>query len=182
MIASLPDGFVSLVESCRQAAHHYQGAARVVGDPGLRLQFKHLAAARHDLGDVLGTVVGVTPVEAPIPMAEGGAVPLPWGGARASGSDPRSCADADGRVPLGGEEGPSVLDHGELHALVQALRQNDEAILGDLHRLRTGGAADVAAEIADALDRAVETLLGDLEKMRILEDLARTQPQPAGPR
>ncbi|EKV30529.1 hypothetical protein C882_4488 [Caenispirillum salinarum AK4] len=113
---------------------------------------------------------------------EGGAVPLPCGDARTFGSGPRSCVDAGGRVPLGGEEEPSVLNHGELHALVQALRQNDEAILGDLRRLRTGGAADIAAEIADALDRAVETLLGDLEKMRILEDLARTPPQAVGPR
>lgn len=165
-------GLQHLVVSCHQASERYHSAARAVGDPGLRLQFKHLAAARVEMGTELSIAAGVVAAT----QAVDARVPATAGPSSAPGPSPAASSGGCGRVILGGEDDGRPLERDELCALVRGLREHDESMLGDFRRMRP----DVTRDVAAALDRFVELLLADLEKMRILEDLARDVPNSAG--
>lgn len=154
MNAPRVDGLHHLVVFCHEASQRYQDAARTVGDPGLRLQFKRLAEARGVTGATLSVVGGVSvthlTVSAPV----------------------RVSSPAEEKVRLGGEAEPRPLNKSELHALVRSLRAYDEDMLAEFRRLRPHAVSEVAA----TLDLAVEGLMADLDKMRILEDLAHAPP------
>lgn len=79
-----------------------------------------------------------------------------------------------GRIPLGGEEKNEPLSRDKLRALVRALREHDELMLGDVRRLRR----ETASNISATLDHVAATLASDLEKMRILENLTEEVAQP----
>lgn len=54
-------------------------------------------------------------------------------------------------------------------ALPKPLRHHDESMLNAVQHMRTQASADIAS----VLDRMMETLLADLKRIRILEDMTR---------
>lgn len=160
MNALLPDGLHHFVAACNWASSRYTDAARVVGDPGLRLQFKHLATVRSEMGVALCAAAGVSASYAATNDDD-----FP----RVSPPPPTA-----GRIPLGGEEKNEPLSRDKLRALVRALREHDELMLGDVRRLRR----ETASNISATLDHVAATLASDLEKMRILENLTEEVAQP----
>lgn len=56
-----------------------------------------------------------------------------------------------------------------LCSLAQTLRHHDESMLNAVQHMRTQASADIAS----VLDRMMETLLADLKRIRILEDMTR---------
>lgn len=154
------DGLIHLVSSCRQSSERYKGAARAVGDPGLRLQFKHVAASRAEMEAALSAAAGV----AEVIQAEA-TEPAPATGVFAAASTSGICR----RSVLGGEDHARPLGKAALCSLAQTLRHHDESMLNAVQHMRTQASADIAS----VLDRMMETLLADLKRIRILEDMTR---------
>lgn len=144
-----------LFTACEAGRALYAGAARTVGDPGLKLQFNHMAAAR---GDVLAEIAAVLGREV------------------ASVEQDASSAVAQlrvgGKVPLGGEDRSRPLAGDELCCLVRRLREHDEHLL-----LQMRQHVDTIPCVAtvQVLERAIGILSRDLDKIRILETLAAGQ-------
>lgn len=141
-----------LVALCRETQLRYASAARVVGDPGLRLQFNHFAAARGGLLDDISrlTGLGITHLEPPPPVS--------------------TVRTATGQPLLGGEDCRNRLEGAALCELVRTLRGQDERMLDACHRARSSHL--VGGACGDLLERVITGLQADLEKMRLLEDLA----------
>lgn len=143
-----------LFTACEAGRALYAGAARTVGDPGLKLQFNHMAAARADvlaeIAAVLGREVASLEQEAAAPVAR----------------------QRVGKVPLGGEDRPQALAGDELCGLVRRLREHDEHLL-----LQMRQHVDTIPCVAtvQVLERAIAVLSRDLDKIRILETLAAGQ-------
>lgn len=152
-------GLSPLYDACRSGQAQYAEAAGMVGDPGLKLQFNHIAAAREALLDDIAAVLGLEATPAAI-QEEAGTV------AR------------DGRRPLGGEVRRRTMKGDELCTLVRGLREQDEHLL---FQMRQHAGATPCIATTEVLERAIVLLSGDLEKIRILETLAAGQVDPSVP-
>lgn len=150
MTALAMDFLHPLFDACQQGRRHYVAAARQVGDPGLKLQFSHIASTR---AVILGDIAAVLGREA------------------AAGTDQDDTppeSTAMGRVVLGGEEQARTLSGSELCALVRSLREQDERTLV---QFRQHAATIPCVATIQVLERAITLLCEDLEKIRILESL-----------
>ncbi|SOE00436.1 hypothetical protein [Caenispirillum bisanense] len=144
-----------LFTACEAGRALYAGAARTVGDPGLKLQFNHMATARADVLAEIAAVLGREVVS----MEQDVAAPVArW--------------RVGGKVPLGGEVRPRALAGDELCGLVRRLREHDEHLL-----LQMRQHVDTIPCLAtvQVLERAIGVLSQDLDKIRILEALAAGQ-------
>ncbi|GAA0590100.1 hypothetical protein [Caenispirillum bisanense] len=152
MTALAMDCLNPLLDACQQGRRHYVAAARSVGDPGLRLQFSHIASARATILCDIAAVLGRDAA------------------AEAAQDDPpaETAPAAAGRVVLGGEDHDEGLSPAELCALVTALREQDEHIL---HQFRQHVDTIPCIATTQVLERAIAVLCEDLEKIRILESL-----------
>lgn len=158
--------FDRLVALCRETATRYDAAARAVGDPGLKLQFNHLAAARDSMMRDLSRY-------APIDTPPGTAAHAAADRAAVGG------VNRPNRRRLGDAAAAAVApDH--LRALVHSLRDHDEMILAECRRARDGEKEEPAARSVASADAPVRRVLedvatalsADLERLRILETLA----------
>lgn len=146
-----------LYDACRKGQAEYAAAARTVGDPGLKLQFNHIAAARAAILAEIAGVVGFTPESGRDPEATPAAAP-----ATAQSSRPL----------LGGEDCRHGLTGQELCCLVRRLRELDEHVVT---QMRQHVDAIPCVATTEVLERAIALLNQDLDKIRILESLTAAQ-------
>lgn len=154
-------GLTPLYDACRQGQAQYAEAAGAVNDPGLKLQFSRMAAARATILCEIASVFGLE--------AEPGA---DMHQEQASPVSPLK------RAPLGGEVRCSVMSGSDLRRLVRALREQDEHVLTQM-RQHVDAVPCIAT--TEVLERAIVLLSHDLEKIRILEGLTAGEAGDAGP-